>query len=153
MTCSVGLRAPGRDADRAQRASARARRGRAARRRCPCIATWTAARHRHAGRIPPSLAHFALDAVARLARDRDGLECALGEVLTEPCRMSVWFDADDSARLPAGRGLRLDRRTRMLYDERRVYINGESYRAGGRDARAMRELADRRRLGAAPLAG
>ena len=36
--------------------------------------------------------------------------------------------------------------TRMLYDERHVFINGESFRAGGRDARLMRRLADERRL-------
>ena len=43
-------------------------------------------------------------------------------------------------------GLRLDRRTRMMYDDRHVFINGESFNAAGRDARLMRELADARRL-------
>ena len=46
-------------------------------------------------------------------------------------------------------GVRLDRRTRMLYDERHVFINGESFRAAGRDATLMRRLADRRALSAA----
>jgi 50S ribosomal protein L16 3-hydroxylase len=41
----------------------------------------------------------------------------------------------------------LDRRTRMLYDARHLYINGESFRAGGADATLMRRLADRRVLG------
>jgi len=41
----------------------------------------------------------------------------------------------------------LDRRTRMLYDARHLYINGESFRAGGADATLMRRLADRRALG------
>ncbi|HEX3138927.1 MAG TPA: winged helix domain-containing protein, partial [Rhizobacter sp.] len=40
----------------------------------------------------------------------------------------------------------------MLYDERHVFINGESYRAAGRDARLMHRLADQRVLGAAQLA-
>ncbi|MGD9835780.1 MAG: winged helix domain-containing protein, partial [Piscinibacter sp.] len=40
----------------------------------------------------------------------------------------------------------LDRRTRMLHDRRHVYINGEPFRAGGRDATLMRRLADRREL-------
>jgi 50S ribosomal protein L16 3-hydroxylase len=40
----------------------------------------------------------------------------------------------------------------MMYDERHVFINGESFNAAGRDARLMRELADARRL-AAPLCG
>jgi 50S ribosomal protein L16 3-hydroxylase len=39
----------------------------------------------------------------------------------------------------------------MLYDERRIYINGESYLAAGRDARLMQRLADERRLDAATL--
>jgi 50S ribosomal protein L16 3-hydroxylase len=40
----------------------------------------------------------------------------------------------------------------MLYDDRHVFINGESYRASGRDARLMRLLADHRRLSAAQVA-
>jgi 50S ribosomal protein L16 3-hydroxylase len=46
----------------------------------------------------------------------------------------------------------LDRRTRMLYDARHLYINGESFRAGGADATLMRRLADRRALGPRELA-
>ena len=42
--------------------------------------------------------------------------------------------------------LTLDRRTRMMYDDKHVFINGESYRASGRDATLMRRLADERRL-------
>jgi 50S ribosomal protein L16 3-hydroxylase len=34
----------------------------------------------------------------------------------------------------------------MLYDERNVYINGDSCRATGADARLLRRLADPRRL-------
>jgi 50S ribosomal protein L16 3-hydroxylase len=30
----------------------------------------------------------------------------------------------------------LDRRTRMMHDARHIFINGESYRAAGRDADA-----------------
>ena len=36
----------------------------------------------------------------------------------------------------------------MLYDDEHVFINGESYRAGGQDASLMRQLADHRRLSA-----
>jgi 50S ribosomal protein L16 3-hydroxylase len=48
--------------------------------------------------------------------------------------------------------LRLDRRTRMLYDVHHVYINGEAFRAAGRDAVLVRRLADRRALAARELA-
>jgi 50S ribosomal protein L16 3-hydroxylase len=95
------------------------------------------------GRIPETLANFAVQAVQRGLRDTSVLARALGEMLTEP-KPTVWFDAG-SALLP-GRGLQLDRRTRMMYDARHVYLNGESYRAAGRDAALMRRLADRRRL-------
>ena len=36
----------------------------------------------------------------------------------------------------------------MLYDEQHVFVNGESFRASGRDARLMRSLADTRQLSA-----
>ena len=112
------------------------------------------------GRIPLALAAFAADAVARFAADPQALACALGEVLSEP-KPRVRFDGGDEGggddRDDAGEpaalsaGVRLDRRSRMLYDDRRIYLNGESYLASGRDARAMRSLADRRRLDAAAL--
>ena len=98
-------------------------------------------------RIPSALQAFAEDAVQRLLRDPGALACALGEVLSEPKR-GVWFDAGTSTDAAKSAGLVLDQRTRMLYDDRHVFINGESFRAGGRDAVLMRRLADRRCLGA-----
>ncbi len=52
---------------------------------------------------------------------------------------------------PAARAV-LDRRSRMAYDDAHVFINGEAFRAGGRDARLMHQLADQRRLAPADLA-
>jgi 50S ribosomal protein L16 3-hydroxylase len=101
-------------------------------------------------RIPVALQAFAGDAVQRLLRDPHALACALGEVLSEPKR-GVWFDADVRADPAKSTGVVLDQRTRMLYDDRHVFINGESFRAGGRDAVLMRRLADRRSLGAHEL--
>jgi 50S ribosomal protein L16 3-hydroxylase len=37
----------------------------------------------------------------------------------------------------------------MLFDEKHIFINGESFTASGRDARIMRELANQRQLSAA----
>jgi 50S ribosomal protein L16 3-hydroxylase len=48
--------------------------------------------------------------------------------------------------------MRLDARSRMLYDGRHVFINGEALRAGGRDAGLMRKLADTGTLDAADCA-
>ena len=78
-----------------------------------------------------------------------GLACSLGEWLSEP-KPQVWFD--EGQPLAAGCGVRLDARSRMLWDDWHVFINGESFRAGGRDARLMRRLADARCLAARDLA-
>ncbi|WP_404300160.1 JmjC domain-containing protein [Alicycliphilus denitrificans] len=101
------------------------------------------------GAIPAALQDFARKAVRLALEQPQALECALGEALTEP-KPNVWFE-------PAQVGVMLesvalDRRTRMMYDDKHVFINGESYRAAGRDATLMRRLADQRRLDARELA-
>ena len=40
----------------------------------------------------------------------------------------------------------------MMHDARHIFINGESYRAAGRDAVLMRKLADERMLSDAQVA-
>lgn len=95
------------------------------------------------GAMPAELLRFATDAVARRLKDPQALALALGEVLSEP-KPNVWFEPGEP--IEPGRGVRLDRRTRMLYDAQHVYVNGESWRAGGADARLMRRLADHRQL-------
>lgn len=101
------------------------------------------------GLIPEALEDFAAEAIERLLKDRDGLRSALGEILTEP-KPRVWFEAGEP--LPEGVGVRLNARTRMVYDGQRVFANGESWRAAGQDARHLRELADRRCLSAKAVA-
>ena len=146
MTCSVGFRAPAAqelarellqrlaDDDGEQGALYRDPRQ-------PATAT--------PGAIPPALLTFAQAAVARRLADPQVLARALGDSLTEP-KPRVWFErqAPDAG---AG-GVRLDARSRMLYDGRHVFLNGEAYTAAGRDARLMRQLADARRLTAAERA-
>ncbi len=100
--------------------------------------------------LPESLRAFAGRAVLAALNDPLALGCALGEYLTEP-KPAVWFDEAlqpwDGAAANAGRlGIELDARSRMLYDGDHVFINGESYRAKGADARLMRRLADQRGL-------
>lgn len=98
-----------------------------------------------AAAIPDPLYGFVHNALQQLLQDPEVLKRALGEYLTEP-KAQVWFDAGDP--VYAGGPLHLDRKTRMMYDKNHVFINGESFRAGGRDARLMRRLADDRRLDA-----
>jgi 50S ribosomal protein L16 3-hydroxylase len=101
------------------------------------------------GRVPAALQRFARDAVERALRRRGALNVVLGEALTEPS-VQVGFDADESRALAGG--VALARGTRMLYDDTHVFINGESWRAGGRDARLLRSLADRQCLRAGEVA-
>jgi 50S ribosomal protein L16 3-hydroxylase len=104
------------------------------------------------GGIPPEMMAFARDALQAVLNDPVELQCLLGEYLSEP-KASVWFDsvAARSASIAAC-GVTLDRRTRMMFDDLHIYINGESYRASGRDAALMHRLADQRRLGASEVA-
>jgi 50S ribosomal protein L16 3-hydroxylase len=105
--------------------------------------------------LPSELTEFARQAVASALKDPLALACALGEYLTEP-KPSVWFDEpnEGSTGAPlvgASSDLVLDARTRMMYDEHHIFINGESYRAKGADALLMRRLADNRKLSAIEL--
>lgn len=101
------------------------------------------------GAIPEQLRDFALDAVRAALKEPLALECALGEYLTEP-KASVWFEASDFA-TPLNCVI-LDQGTRMMYDAKHIFINGDSYLASGGDATLMRMLADRRSLSGQDLA-
>ena len=96
----------------------------------------------------PALADLARALAAKLAEPL-ALERALGEYMTEP-KPNVWFEPGE----PRGmmEAVALDRRTRMMYDAKHIFINGESYRASGKDAALMRRLADARALAPADLA-
>lgn len=149
MTCSIGFRAAGRD-ELAREALQRMLDGADADRIGPLYRDPKQPATDTPGQIPAALQAFAGDAVQRLLRDPVALACALGEVLSEPKR-GVWFDATVSDDTAESAGVALDQRSRMMYDERHVFINGESFRAAGRDARLMRRLADRRLLDTAEL--
>src|SRR5256885_8726050 len=69
--------------------------------------------------------------------------------MTEP-KANVWFEHGEEHGM--FESVVLDRRTRMMYDAKHIFINGESYLAGGRDATLMRKLADTRALSRADLA-
>jgi 50S ribosomal protein L16 3-hydroxylase len=101
--------------------------------------------------IPARMLEFAQDALQDALQDSRALARGLGEYMTEP-KPNVWFEvqsesAQDALTLKA-QGIRLDRRTRMMFDAHHVFINGESFSASGRDATLMRSLANTRRLSA-----
>ncbi len=101
------------------------------------------------GAIPPALQVFASQAVQAALKDPDALARALGEYLTEP-KSNVWFEPAQAPHRM--RAVRLDARTRMMHDRRHIFVNGESWRAAGRDATLMRKLADARQLSSRDLA-
>jgi 50S ribosomal protein L16 3-hydroxylase len=100
------------------------------------------------GAVPAELTRFAQQALAAALKDPYALDRALGEYLSEP-KANVWFEPGPMPRRL--RSIELDARTRMLHDRRHVFINGEAWRAAGRDAALMRRLADQRRLDARDL--
>jgi len=99
-------------------------------------------------RMPGSLREFAQKALQRALQHPRQLDRALGVLMSEP-KPQVWFEPGPG--LAAGEGVVLDRRTRMAYDDHHVFINGEAFDAGGRDARLIRQLADQRMLAAADV--
>jgi 50S ribosomal protein L16 3-hydroxylase len=101
------------------------------------------------GEIPAQLLEFARAALQDALKDPLALGRALGEYLTEP-KANVWFEGPQDGLTPAPvkaqEPVRLDRRTKMMFDARHIFINGESFRASGRDATLMRRLSDQRYL-------
>ena len=94
--------------------------------------------------MPPQLGDFARQAIAKALNNPHLIDSLLGEYLTEP-KAQVWFDpVEDEPDLSVG--VQLDRRTKMMYDERHIFINGESFRVAGKDAMNLRALADLREL-------
>ena len=102
--------------------------------------------------LPEALTTFARQAVLDVLTDPLALACALGEYMTA-LKPSVWFDETTAGLDLSGEdvSVQLDTRTRMMYDANHIFINGESHRARGRDARLMHLLADARSLPAPAL--
>jgi 50S ribosomal protein L16 3-hydroxylase len=98
--------------------------------------------------MPEGLAEFAKSALQKALKDPKALQRALGEYLTEP-KANVWFEIGDAPNKL--KSVRLDRRSKMMYDAHHIFLNGESWRAAGKDAALMRQLADSRQLNADEL--
>ena len=101
------------------------------------------------GEIPEGMLDFARQALERAMAEPLALERALGEYLSDP-KANVWFEP--GAQNGMFESVVLDKRTRMMYDAKHIFINGESYLAAGKDAVLMRKLADHRALSRADLA-
>ena len=114
----------------------------------------------HPAEMPSGLLSFARQvlnhALSQALNSDQDLARSLGEYLTEPSA-HVWFGVQEGV----GKGTKqkgwpkgwpevwsLHPCTKMLYDAHHVFINGESFRASGRDAVWVKHLADTRCLSA-----
>jgi len=105
-----------------------------------------------AAAIPEGLIDEALKTLQAVRLDRALAARFLGAYLTEP-KPGVVFDAPEAEPPELAEGwplagrIELDRRTRMLYAGKRLFINGEPVDAPL--SRLLRTLADRRQLSCA----
>lgn len=102
--------------------------------------------------IPSALLEFAQQAITKAMADPNALARHLGEHLSEP-KSNVWFDAPEgAAKLSRKRGVKLALQSQMMFDARHIFLNGESWRAAGKDAKLMQKLANQRFLDSSDLA-
>ncbi len=107
---------------------------------------------RHPAKIGDDMIDNVNAQFAKLAARPDDIAIFLGEHLSEP-KPTIWFDPPAKPsplmRFVASvekRGLRLHRKSRMLYRGKFVFINGESFQPTGTDRRLLQTLADQREL-------
>lgn len=102
----------------------------------------------HPARVPPEMLRFASAILGRIRWSRRDVEDFLGRYVSAP-KPHVVFEGTKAG----GTWARLDPRTQLLYSGSRFFINGESFSLPARHRSRMRELADRREIDAARLAG
>lgn len=102
--------------------------------------------------IPVAMLSRMTDTLQNLRFEGEEIGVFLGEYLSTP-KPGVFFRAPQPAPTAAAfekkilkSGLRLSKRSLMLYSGKHVYINGESFIAGMADRSTLRKLADQRGL-------
>jgi 50S ribosomal protein L16 3-hydroxylase len=106
----------------------------------------------HPGRIPPAMQTRLRTMIERIRWDRADMNDFLGRYLSEP-KPSVFFDPPARAigfkrfsTLVNSRPIRLDARTRMLYDKEAIYLNGERVATDMAERPSLVRLANRREI-------
>ena len=102
----------------------------------------------HPARVPEEMVEFASRLLSRIRWSKRDVAEFLGRYLSAP-KAHVVFEPARST----GTRARLDLKTQLLYSGSRFFINGDSFSLPARHRAAMRELADRREVDAARLAG
>lgn len=102
-------------------------------------------------RIDKPMQRRVAKALSAIRFDADDIARFLGRYLSEPSADVVFAGGARRSRGDFGRrlgrsGVRLDRRTQLLYDDARLYVNGEELAMPASGASVLREFADRRAL-------
>jgi 50S ribosomal protein L16 3-hydroxylase len=104
------------------------------------------------GELPDDLAERLRGWALRWRPSTASVDRFVGSFLTEP-KPTVWFDPPPTLLSASGfsgaatrEGLRLDRRSRMVWRGSEVFLNGEPFQAPSAARRWLRRLADRRML-------
>ena len=107
---------------------------------------------KHPAELPEQLLARVADEINKMRFTDDDITIFLGEYLSGP-KATTYFDPVDKPLTPARfvqaankRGIRLSRKTQMLYRGKHLFINGESFAVGRADKALLTVLADERRL-------
>ncbi len=100
------------------------------------------------GLLPAALTAFASEAVSKALQDKTLIEQLIGEYLTDP-KAGVYFE--EGSLQKNFKQIKLHPATRMSYDPKHMFINGQSFKCAGADAKLLRKLADDRMLSATEL--
>lgn len=108
---------------------------------------------KHPAEIGPAMLSQVAAQLDKVRFTQDDITIFLGEYLSEP-KAHVFFDPPASPLTPARfaqaggkRGVKLSRKTQMLYRGKHVFINGESFAIDRADKGLLTTLADMRKLG------
>lgn len=104
------------------------------------------------GALPSRMVSDTLKALQAQKWDEDAVSACLGAYLSEP-KANVFFDGPKAPlslarflHMASRAGVVADRKSILLYDARRFYINGESLEMTARLKNGLRRLADQRHL-------
>ncbi|MCG2582969.1 cupin domain-containing protein [Massilia sp. TS11] len=113
---------------------------------------------KHPAELPRAMLDTVEAQLRKITFTRDDITIFLGEYLSEP-KFNVVFQGPDKPltlgrflQTAGKRGLKLSRKTQMLYRGKHVFINGESFAVDKADKAVLAILADARGLSGAELA-
>ncbi len=113
---------------------------------------------KHPAEISKQMVHRIADELNKVRFDEEDIVAFLGQYLSEP-KPQVYFDPPEKAlsaprfaQAAKKRGVRLSRKTQMLYSGSTVFVNGESFEITRADKAAILLLANQRQLDAEGVA-